>query len=54
MNQSDFLAAIDEAKRLYEEDPETLEIMRRNALMKDSSWEKTAEEYLRLFEEISE
>ena len=54
MKQSDFLAAIDEAKRLYEEDPETLEIMRRNALMKDSSWEKTAEEYLRLFEEISE
>ena len=54
MKQSDFLAAIDEAKRLYEEDPETLEIMRRNALMKDSSWEKTAEKYLRLFEEISE
>ena len=54
MREKDFRGAIDEAKKLYEDEPETLEIMRRNALMKDSSWEKTAEEYLRLFQEISE
>lgn len=54
MREKDFRAAINEAKKLYEDEPEILEIMRRNALMKDSSWEKTAEEYLRLFEDISE
>lgn len=52
MNSKEFLEAINKAKTLYFDDPETLNIMRKNAMNRDSSWKKTAEKYLELYNSL--
>lgn len=52
MNSKDFNEAIDKAKILYFDDVETLDIMRKNAMSKDSSWENVAEKYLEMYKSL--
>lgn len=52
MNNKELTEAIEKAKTLYFDDPETLDIMRKNAMNRESSWKKTADEYLKLYKSL--
>lgn len=49
-NEDGLAWAVDRALRLYDEEPERVEAMRRAGMTADWSWEKSAREYVALFE----
>jgi hypothetical protein len=49
----DLYLAVLEAVKLYFSDPETFDTLRRRCMMKDFSWERSAKQYQRMYQEVS-